>query len=134
MNQVYNIFLKLWNKVPNDLILKVKNVLAVFGLLSLLYFIFFFSIEKPKLIEESEQKVETLKEEITQNHKEIKILEKQNTKIEKEIIKLEEELDVIQDKSEKYKKQYEKEVSNIRSASDDKLVKLFTDTFKSYEG
>lgn len=134
MNQVYNFFVKLWNKIPKNLIEKAKNILAIFGLVSLLYFIFFFSIEKPKLIEESEQKVEILEEEIEQNHKEIKILEKENTKIEKEIIKLEEELDVIQDKSEKYKKQYEKEVSNIRSASDDKLVKLFTDTFKSYEG
>ncbi len=105
MNQVYNFLLKLWNKIPTNLVEKTKNVLA-----------------------------EVLEDEIKDNHKEIKVLEKENIKIEKEIVQLEEELDVIQDKSEKYKKQYEKEVSDIRNASDDKLVKLFTDTFENYEG
>ena len=120
MNQVYNFLLKLWNKIPTNLVEKTKNVLAVFGLVSIFYFIFFFAVEKPNLIEDSEEKVE--------------VLEKENIKIEKEIVQLEDELDVIQDKSEKYKKQYEKEVSDIRNASDDKLVKLFTDTFENYEG
>lgn len=134
MNQVYNFLMKLWNKIPTNLVEKTKNVLAVFGLVSIFYFIFFFAVEKPNFIEESEEKVEVLEDEIKENHKEIKVLEKENVKIEKEIVKLEEELDVIQDKSEKYKKQYEKEVSAIRNASDDKLVKLFTDTFENYEG
>jgi septal ring factor EnvC (AmiA/AmiB activator) len=134
MNQVYNLLLKIWNKIPTNLVEKTKNILAIFGIVSIFYFIFFFSIEKPKLIEESEEKVEVLENEIEKNQKEIKVLEKENIKIEKEIVKLEEELDVIQDKSEKYKKQYEKEVSNIRNASDDKLVKLFTNTFQDYQG
>jgi cell division protein FtsB len=137
MNLVYklkDLFLSLWSKIPSNLIEKVKNVLAIIGIVSIFYFILFFGIEKPKLIEESEQKVEVLEDEIENNHKEIKILEKENIKIEKEIVKLEEELDVIQDKSEKYKKKYEKEISIIRDASDDKLVKLFTDTFQDYQG
>ena len=127
VNKVKEIMMGLWNRIPINLLEKIKNVLAIIGIVSIFYFIFFFGIEKPKLIEESEEKVEILEDEI-------KILEKENIKIEKEIVKLEEELDVIQDKSEKYKKQYEKEVSIIRNASDDKLVKLFTDTFESYEG
>jgi hypothetical protein len=134
VNKVKEIMMGLWNRIPSNLLEKIKNVLAIIGIVSIFYFIFFFGIEKPKLIEESEEKVEILEDEIEENHKEIKILEKENIKIEKEIVKLEEELDVIQDKSEKYKKQYEKEVSIIRNASDDKLVKLFTDTFESYEG
>lgn len=134
MNQVYNFLLKLWNQIPKNLVEKTKNILAVFGLVSIFYFIFFFAVEKPKLIDDSEEKVEVLQDKIKDNNKEIIVLEKENTKIEKEIVKLEKELDVIQDKSEKNKKQYEKEVSDIRNASDDKLVKLFTDTFENYEG
>ena len=134
MNQVYNFLLKLWNKIPTNLVEKTKNVLAVFGLVSIFYFIFFFAVEKPNFIEDSEEKVEVLEDENKDNHKEIKVLKKENIKIEKEIVQLEDKLDVIQDKSEKYKKQYEKEVSDIRNASDDKLVKLFTDTFENYEG
>lgn len=134
MNQVYNFLLKLWNQIPKNLVEKTKNILAVFGLVSIFYFIFFFAIEKPKLIDDSEEKVEVLQDKIKNSTKEIIVLGKENTKIEKEIAKLEKELDDIQDKSEKNKKQYEKEVSAIRNASDDKLVKLFTDTFENYEG
>ena len=85
MNQVYNFLLKLWNKIPTNLVEKTKNVLAVFGLVSIFYFIFFFAVEKPNLIEDSEEKVEVLEDEIKDNHKEIKVLEKENIKIEKEI-------------------------------------------------
>ena len=134
VNKVKEILMGLWNKIPKDLLEKIKNVLAIIGIVSIFYFILFFGIEKPKLIEESEEKVEVLEDEIKENHKEIKILEKENIKIEKEIVKLEEELDVIKDKSEKYKKKYEKEIAVIRNASDDDLVKLFTDTFENYEG
>lgn len=134
VNKIKDLINGLWNKIPKELLEKIKNVLAIIGIVSIFYFIFFFGIEKPKLIEESEEKVETLEDEIEENHKEIKILEKENIKIEKEIVKLEEELDDIQDKSEKYKKKYEKEIAVIRNASDDDLVKLFTDTFENYEG
>lgn len=134
VNKIKEILTGLWNKIPKDLLEKIKNVLAIIGIVSIFYFILFFGIEKPKLIEESEEKVEVLEDEIKENHKEIKLLEKENIKIEKEIVKLEEELDVIQDKSEKYKKKYEKEIAVIRNASDDDLVKLFTDTFENYEG
>lgn len=129
VNKVKEIMMGLWNRIPINLLEKIKNVLAIIGIVSIFYFIFFFGIEKPKLIEESEEKVEILEDEIEENHKEIKILEKENIKIEKEIVKLEEELDVIQDKSEKYKKQYESQMDYINSLSNSELTKLFTKEF-----
>lgn len=123
---------KVYHLIPVNYREKMKNIFAGFGLFSFLYFILFFSISKPKMIQESEKKVEVLQTVIKENNKEIKLLHKENKKIENEVEDLEKDLSDLQDKSEKYKKQYEKQVSIINKLDDNELSKLFTESFINY--
>jgi len=130
MNQVYKILVNLMGKVPTNLVDNIKNILSIIGLVSIFYMVFFFSIEKPSIIKDSEVKVKNLETQITNNNTEIKDLEKENKKILNDIEKLEKELVAMENETNKYKKQYEKEVNRIRNASNGERVKLFTNTFK----
>lgn len=123
------IFSKVYSLVPEKYRGVLKDIFATIGIISTLYFIIFFSISKPKMIEESEKKVEVLENVIKVNNKEIKQLHKENDRIEDEVEDLEKNLTELQDKSEKYKKQYEKQVRAIDKLSDNELSKQFTDTF-----
>ena len=142
-----NKIFEIWNKITEVLLIpiqkvyylipdtyreKMKNLFAVFGLFSSIYFILFFSISKPKMVQESEKKVEVLKTVIKENNKEIKLLHKENEKIENEVVDLEKDLIDLQDKSEKYKKQYEKQVNIINKLDDNELSRIFTESFINY--
>lgn len=126
------VFNKVYSWIPPQYLEPVKNVLAIIGLISVFYFLIFFSISKPEMIKKSEEKVEKLEGVIKENNKEIKVLQKENKRIENEVEVLEENLEELQDKSEKYKKQYEKQVAVISKLDDNELSKLFTDTFLDY--
>lgn len=129
LSKVLPVLNKLYSFIPEKYREPVKNVLAVIGLISIVYFTIFFSISKPEMVKESEKKVEKLEGVIKENNKEIKQLHKENEKIEDEVEDLEKNLSELQDKSEKYKKQYEKQVRAIDKLSDNELSKQFTDTF-----
>lgn len=135
-NKIVELFLvptqKFYYLIPVNYREKMKNIFAVFGLCSFLYFILFFSISKPKMVKESEKKVEVLQTVIKENNKEIKLLHKENEKIENEVEDLEKDLSDLQDKSEKYKKQYEKQVSIINKLDDNELSRIFTESFINY--
>ena len=123
---------KTYDLIPENYRYMLKDIFAVVGVISSFYFILFFLISKPKMIEESEKKVEVLQTVIKENNKEIKLLHKVNEKIEDEVEDLEKNLTELQDKSDKYKKQYEKQVSTISKLNDNELSKLFTETFINY--
>lgn len=120
---------KIYSFIPQKYQSLLKDIFSIIGLISTVYFVIFFSISKPKMIEESEKKVEVLENVIKGNNKEIKKLHKENDKIEEEVEVLEKNLNDLQDKSEKYKKQYEKQVRAIDRLSDNELSKQFTNTF-----
>jgi len=107
----------------------IKNVLSWIGLASIIYFIFFFSIQKPQIIKDSEDQVNVLNTEIVENNKELSKLEKENKEIKKEIKKLESDLSDLQIKYKKTVSDYEKNVGNINRMSNNDLSKLFTKTF-----
>ena len=123
------IFKGAYSVIPEKYRGVLKDIFAVVGIISTIYFVIFFSISKPKMIEESEKKVEVLESVIKVNNKEIKKLHKENDRIEDEVVDLEKNLSDLQDKSEKYKKQYEKQVRAIDKLSNNELSKQFTDTF-----
>jgi peptidoglycan hydrolase CwlO-like protein len=125
-------FKKTYDLIPENYRNMLKDIFAVVGVISSFYFILFFSISKPKMIEESEKKVEVLKTVIKENNKEIKLLHKENEKIEDEVEDLEKNLSDLQDKSDKYKKQYEKQVNTIFKLNNNELSELFTETFINY--
>lgn len=107
----------------------VKNVLSWIGLVSIIYFVFFFAIQKPQIIKDSEDQVKVLNTEIFENNKELGKLEKENKEIKKEIKKLESDLSDLQIKYKKTVSDYEKNVGNINRMSNNDLSKLFTKTF-----
>lgn len=132
-NKVSSLFLpkikKVYSLIPEKYQSLLKDIFSIIGVISTIYFIIFFSISKPKMVKESEKKVEVLNNVIKVNNKEIKKLHKENDRIEEEVEVLEKNLNDLQDKSEKYKKQYEKQVRAIDRLSDNELSKQFTDTF-----
>ena len=67
-------------KYPNTFSF-VRNLFAFLGLFTTLYLIFLLSILKPKMIQESENKIQSLNQEIKENDKQISKLEKENKKI-----------------------------------------------------
>jgi septal ring factor EnvC (AmiA/AmiB activator) len=129
---ISNIFNKFNIFFPQNFKNVLKNIFAIIGLISSIYFLIFWVISKPQYIKDSEKKVENLEGVIKENNKEITKLHKENEKIEGEVKVLEKSLDELQDKSEKYKKQYEKQVTTINSLTNNELSKLFTDTFLEY--
>lgn len=107
----------------------VRNLFAVLGVFTTVYILFFFLVQKPKMIAESEAKVKSLEKEIKNGEKVISKLEKENKKIYGEINGLNKDLEQLKNKSEKYRKQYEKQVNNINNLSDKQLSRVFADEF-----
>ncbi len=81
------------------------------------------------MIQESEEKIETLNKEIKENNKQITKLEKENKKISNQVDKLNNELGDLQIKNKKYVKDYEKNIGRISSMSNNQLSRTFTDSF-----
>ena len=107
----------------------VRNLFAVLGVFTTVYLIFFLTVTKPAMIQESEKKIETLNKEIKENNKQITKLEKENKKISNQVDKLNNELGDLQIKNKKYVKDYEKNIGRISSMSNNQLSRTFTDSF-----
>jgi septal ring factor EnvC (AmiA/AmiB activator) len=107
----------------------VRNLLAVLGIFTTLYLVFFLMIEKPKMIQESEMKIKSLNTEIKNNNKQISKLEKENKKIVDQVGKLNLQLNDLQIKNKKYQKNYEKNVGRISTMSNNQLSRTFSDAF-----
>lgn len=107
----------------------IRNLFAVLGVFTSLYLVFFLTVTKPQMIQESEDRIKLLNQEIKDNNKEISKLEKENKKIVNEIGKLNEELFNLQTLNKKYKKDYEKNIGRISTMSNNQLTRAFTDAF-----
>lgn len=109
---------------------KVKNIFAWIGVFTSVYLIIFFSFTRPLDIKESEDKISQYEKEIKEFNKQVTTLEKQKLELESEIGGLEKDLAEVEDKSNKNKEKYEKQIRYISNLSNNKLSKLFADTFK----
>lgn len=133
---VSNILKKLQNFLLENIVVKypktyrfVRNLFAVLGVFTTIYVIFFLTVTKPAMIEESELKIKTLNKEIKENNKQITKLEKENKKISNQVEKLNNELGDLQIKNKKYVKDYEKNIGRISSMSNNQLSRTFADSF-----
>lgn len=122
---------KFWN-IPKieTYILWTKKGLMIWGVLSIFIWIYSFGIDRPATIRESQKRVDSLNVVIKTNKKLIISLEKENKQIEDKIENLNEELVDLKKKSDKYQKEYEKQVKRIDALDDSELVELFTESFK----
>lgn len=107
----------------------VRNLFAFLGLFTTLYLIFLLAILKPKMIQESENKIQLLNQEIKENDKQISKLEKENKKISSQVEKLNDQLGDLQIKNKKYVKEHEKNTNRISSMSNNQLSRVFADSF-----
>jgi septal ring factor EnvC (AmiA/AmiB activator) len=107
----------------------LKNLFAILGVITTIYLLFFLTVTKPKMIEESQQKIKVLTQEIENNNKEISKLEKENKKVVTQIGKLNNQLVDLQIKNKKYIKDYEKNIGRITTMSNNMLTSTFTDAF-----
>ena len=107
----------------------VRNLFAFLGLFTTLYLIFLLAILKPKMIQESENKIQLLTQEIKENDKQISKLEKENKKISIQMEKLNDQLGDLQIKNKKYVKEHEKNTNRISSMSNNQLSRVFADSF-----
>ena len=115
-------------KYPNTFSF-VRNLFAFLGLFTTLYLIFLLAILKPKMIQESENKIQLLTQEIKENDKQISKLEKENKKISNQVEKLNDQLGDLQIKNKKYVKEHEKNTNRISSMSNNQLSRVFADSF-----
>lgn len=107
-----------------------KKGLMIWGVVSIFLWIYTLGIDRPSIIRESEKRVDSLNVVIKTNKKLIITLEKENQEIENRIENLNGELVDLKKKSDKYQKEYEKQVKRIDALDDNELVKLFTESFK----
>lgn len=132
MNKIFTIitgyFTEIVNKYPK-IYLWVKNGFSLIGVFTTIYLVFFFSVQRPKEIAESQDRVNQLQKEIKKGEKVISKLEKENKKINNQILDLNKDLMEMKNKSDKYKKQYEKQVNNINNLSTRELSRAFADEF-----
>ena len=107
-----------------------KKGLMIWGVVSIFLWIYTLGMDRPSIIRESEKRVDSLNVVIKTNKKLIITLEKENQEIENRIENLNGELVDLKKKSDKYQKEYEKQVKRIDALDDNELVKLFTESFK----
>lgn len=131
-----NILLSIKNFIMVNIVTKypktfsfVRNLFAVLGVFTSLYLVFFLMVSKPKMIQESENKIKLLNVEIKENNKQISNLEKENKKISNQVDKLTDQLGDLQIKNKKYVKEHEKNTSRISSMSNNQLSRAFADSF-----
>jgi hypothetical protein len=107
-----------------------KTGMMIWGVVSIFLWIYTLGINRPMIIRESEKRVDSLNVVIKTNKRLIITLEKENLEIENRIENLNGELVDLKKKSDKYQKEYEKQVKRIDALDDNELVKLFTESFK----
>jgi len=133
MEQIKNIYNKVLSFIQSITLDKVKNILSLIGLICILWFVFFFSFQRPREIAESQRVIDSLNVVIKQNNITFKNIEKRNNEILQDIEKKNKELADLAKQSKKYKKDYEKQVARLNSLDDDDVTDLFTERFSSFK-
>lgn len=133
MEQIKNIYNKVLLFIQSITLDKVKNILSLIGLICVLWFVFFFSFQRPREIAESQRVIDSLNVVIKQNNITFKNIEKRNNEILEDIEKKNKELADLAKQSKKYKKDYEKQVARLNSLDDDDVTDLFTERFSSFK-
>ena len=131
MERIKNIYDKVLSFIQSITLDKVKNILSLIGLICILWFVFFFSFQRPREIAESQRVIDSLNVVIKQNNIAFKNIEKRNNEILQDIEKKNKELADLAKQSKKYKKDYEKQVARLNSLDDDDVTDLFTERFSS---
>lgn len=133
MEQIKNIYNKVLLSIQSITLDKVKNILSLIGLICILWFVFFFTFQRPKEIAESQRVIDSLNVVIKQNNIAFKNIEKRNNEILQDIEKKNKELADLAKQSKKYKKDYEKQVARLNSLDDDDVTDLFTERFSTFK-
>jgi septal ring factor EnvC (AmiA/AmiB activator) len=133
MEQIKNIYNKVLSFIQSITLDKVKNILSLIGLICVLWFVFFFSFQRPREIAESQRVIDSLNVVIKQNNITFKNIEKRNNEILEDIEKKNKELADLAKQSKKYKKDYEKQIARLNSLDDDDVTDLFTERFSSFK-
>ena len=133
MEKIKNIYTIVVNFIKSITLDKVKNILSLIGLICILWFVFFFTFQRPKEIAESQRVIDSLNVVIKQNNIAFKNIEKRNNEILEDIEKKNKELADLAKKSNKYKKDYEKQVARLNSLDDDDVTDLFTERFSTFK-
>ena len=133
MEQIKNIYNKVLSFIQSITLDKVKNILSLIGLICVLWFVFFFSFQRPREIAESQRVIDSLNVVIKQNNITFKNIEKKNNEILEDIEKKNKELADLAKQSKKYKKDYEKQIARLNSLDDDDVTDLFTERFSSFK-
>jgi len=133
MEQIKNIYNKVLLFIQSITLDKVKNILSLIGLICILWFVFFFSFQRPREIAESQRVIDSLNVVIKQNNIAFKNIEKRNNEILQDIEKKNKELADLAKQSKKYKKDYEKQVARLNSLDDDDVTDLFTERFNTFK-
>lgn len=133
MEQIKNIYNKVLSFIQSITLDKVKNILSLIGLICVLWFVFFFSFQRPREIAESQRVIDSLNVVIKQNNITFKNIEKINNEILEDIEKKNKELADLAKQSKKYKKDYEKQIARLNSLDDDDVTDLFTERFSSFK-
>ena len=133
MEQIKNIYNKVLLFIQSITLDKVKNILSLIGLICILWFVFFFSFQRPREIAESQRVIDSLNVVIKQNNIAVKNIEKRNNEILQDIEKKNKELADLAKQSKKYKKDYEKQVARLNSLDDDDVTDLFTERFSTFK-
>jgi hypothetical protein len=133
MEQIKNIYNQVLSFVQGITLDKIKNILSLIGLICILWFVFFFTFQRPKEIAESQRVIDSLNVVIKQNNIAFKNIEKRNNEILEDIEKKNKELADLAKQSKKYKKDYEKQVARLNSLDDDDVTDLFTERFSTFK-
>jgi septal ring factor EnvC (AmiA/AmiB activator) len=133
MEQIKNIYNKVLSFIQSITLDKVKNILSLIGFICVLWFVFFFSFQRPREIAESQRVIDSLNVVIKQNNITFKNIEKRNNEILEDIEKKNKELADLAKQSKKYKKDYEKQIARLNSLDDDDVTDLFTERFSSFK-
>jgi septal ring factor EnvC (AmiA/AmiB activator) len=133
MEQIKNIYNRVLSFIQSITLDKVKNILSLIGLICVLWFVFFFSFQRPREIAESQRVIDSLNVVIKQNNITFKNIEKRNNEILEDIEKKNKELADLAKQSKKYKKDYEKQIARLNSLDDDDVTDLFTERFSSFK-
>jgi septal ring factor EnvC (AmiA/AmiB activator) len=133
MEQIKNIYNKILLFIQSITLDKVKNILSLIGLICILWFVFFFTFQRPKEIAESQRVIDSLNVVIKQNNIAFKNIEKRNNEILQDIENKNKELADLAKQSKKYKKDYEKQVARLNSLDDDDVTDLFTERFSTFK-
>jgi septal ring factor EnvC (AmiA/AmiB activator) len=123
------IFVDSLNDFKSPFLISIRNIFSWIGVLLSFYILHLTFYSKPIEVAQQEQVVDSLVSQIKNNNKLLSELEKDNKNLEESILKLRGELEKSENKSEKFRKQYESQVDYINSLSNSELTRLFTKEF-----